>query len=103
MDDLIALGYRQFAYDCDFGDGWTHTVRIDSVGDHHDGPGLACLDGARACPPEDCGGIGGYAHLLEVLFDPRHEEFESLREWVGPGFEPERFDVREVNRRLTLW
>jgi hypothetical protein len=64
------------------------------------GPRLACLDGARACPPEDCGGVDGYHHLLEILFDPTHEEFEDSRQWVGPAFEPERFDLRSVNLQL---
>ena len=62
--------------------------------------GAWCLDGARACPPEDCGGIGGYARLLEILFDPTHPEFDESRGWVGPDFEPERFDLRAVNDRL---
>jgi hypothetical protein len=47
------------------------------------------LVGARACPPEDCGGPWGYQHLLEVLADPAHEEHEGLLGWVGGGFDPE--------------
>ncbi len=64
--------------------------------------GLArCVDGARACPPEDCGGVNGYARLLEILFDPGHEQFHEMREWVGTDFQSERFDVREVNELLA--
>jgi hypothetical protein len=58
------------------------------------------VDGARACPPEDCGGVHGYHDLLETLFDPTHPEFENSRRWVGAGFDPERFDPRLVNQQL---
>ena len=99
LADLVARGDRRMVYEYDFGDGWTHTIEIDDALDE-EGPKLACLDGARACPPEDCGGVDGYHHLLEILFDPTHEEFEDSRQWVGPAFEPERFDLRSVNLQL---
>ena len=99
LGDLVARGHRQMVYEYDFGDGWTHTIEIDDVPDEEE-PRLACLDGARACPPEDCGGVDGYQHLLEILFDPTHEAFEGSRQWVGPAFEPERFDLRLVNLQL---
>ncbi len=102
LGDLVARGHRRVVYEYDFGDGWTHTIEIDDVRDD-EGPSLACLDGARACPPEDCGGVHGYHHLLEILFDPTHEEFEDSRQWVGPAFEPERFDLRQVNQQLGRW
>ncbi len=94
-------GIRRFVYEYDFGDSWTHTVEIEEV-DERDFPGLArCMDGARACPPEDCGGVDGYERMLEIVFDPTHEEFEEMRQWAGPDFQPERFDIREVNERLA--
>jgi hypothetical protein len=58
------------------------------------------LDGARNCPPEVCGGAGGYADLLEILLDPTHEEFEHMREWAGPHFNAEVFSVNAPNGRL---
>ncbi|MBE9592266.1 MAG: plasmid pRiA4b ORF-3 family protein, partial [Proteobacteria bacterium] len=50
----------------------------------------------RACPPEDCGGIWGYAELLEIINNPEHEEYEEMMEWLGGEFDPEHFDMREV-------
>jgi hypothetical protein len=99
LGDLVARGLRRMVYEYDFGDGWTHTIEIADVRDD-EGPSLACLDGARACPPEDCGGVDGYHRLLEILFDPTHQEFEDSRHWVGPAFEPERFDLRRLNQQL---
>jgi hypothetical protein len=103
LGDVLDLGHREFVYEYDFGDGWTHSIVVDQVRDPGEGPSLACLDGARACPPEDCGGVHGYQELLDVLFDPMHAEFESSRTWVGPAFDPERFDLRLVNEQLRQW
>jgi Plasmid pRiA4b ORF-3-like protein len=92
-----------FGYEYDFGDSWAHDVRIEqhiaSVGTGT--PHL--VGGARACPPEDCGGPWGYDHLLGVLADPAHEEHEHLLGWVGGCFDPEAFDLAETNTRLELY
>ncbi len=77
---LRAIGeHRSFAYEYDFGDSWEHEVIVEDFvrtpfGLKH----AVCLDGQNACPPEDCGGAGGYAELLEVLANPEHEEHEHL-------------------------
>ena len=42
--------------------------------------------------------MGGYYHLLEVLANPSHPEYEELAEWCGLNYQPERFDIGEVNR-----
>lgn len=94
--DLVAPG-ATFRYDYDFGDGWEHDVvflRTTTA----DGP--HCLDGAGACPPEDCGGPPGYEHLLEVLADPAHPEHEDLADWIGRPVDPEAFDPETVDAAL---
>ena len=78
-----------FRYDYDFGDGWEHDVRV--LGRTR-ADGAHCLDGAGACPPEDCGGVPGYERLLEVLADPAHPEHAELAEWLGRPFDPAVFD-----------
>lgn len=90
-----------FGYEYDFGDGWTHDIVIDQVVASV-GPGTPHLvGGARACPPEDCGGPCGYEHLLEVLADPAHEEHEHLVDWVGGALDPEAFDLAKTNADLA--
>ena len=56
--------------------------------------------GARACPPEDCGGPPGYQNLLSILADPQHPEHEEFRRWAPEGFDPESCDVKVVNLAL---
>ncbi|MGC8495042.1 MAG: plasmid pRiA4b ORF-3 family protein [Syntrophobacteraceae bacterium] len=59
-----------------------------------------CLGGARACPPENVGGVWGYEDFLAAYFDPSHEEHENLHDWAGDDFDPERLDLEAVNERL---
>jgi hypothetical protein len=60
----------------------------------------ACIDGARACPPEDSGGPFGYSEKLLALANPEDDENDELREWMGEDFDPERFELDVVNRDL---
>ena len=86
-------------YDYDFGDGWEHLVVLEQVLEAAPGGKYPyVVAGKRACPPEDCGGTGGYGLLLEVLADSKHPEHAALVEWVGGSFDPEAFDVGEINR-----
>ena len=92
---------RCFFYDYDFGDGWEHEVVVEEVTSWPQGLRYAvCMDGERACPPEDVGGPGGYDDFLRVLADPGHEEFEHLNAWSGGRFDPEEFSL--VARNIAL-
>ena len=41
-----------------------------------------------------------YYELLEVANNPEAEEHEEIREWLGEGFDPSRFDLQKVNAAL---
>lgn len=91
----------KFVYEYDFGDGWRHEVLVEAVSNPRAGVRYpVCLKGKRACPPEDCGGIWGYADFLRAITDPHHPEHESMREWIGGSFDSEAFDLKEVNVAL---
>jgi hypothetical protein len=108
LGDLgLSVGGR-FRYLYDFGDGWEHDIRVEDIGDYDAAqPVPACIDGRRACPPEDAGGIGGYAEMLVALADPEHEEHESISRWLGGPYDPERFEPRFrssiLKREQALW
>lgn len=61
-----------FLYEYDFGDSWEHLVVVEKVLTPEESPAHlpVCLAGARACPPEDCGGVPGYESFLEALRRP---------------------------------
>ena len=100
--EQVAREESELEWHYDFGDGWSHRVLVESVGEPEQAQAPVCLDGARACPPEDCGGADGYAQLLEVLADPTHEDHAEMMEWVGGGFDPEAFDRKVVDERLRF-
>ena len=91
-----------FVYEYDFGDGWGHRVVVEKILTPEDSPAdlPVCLAGARACPPEDCGGVPGYESFLEALRDPTHEEHQAMLTWVGGSFDPEAFDPNQVSKPL---
>jgi len=96
-----------FDYEYDFGDGWEHEVLFEGCLCAEKGVRYPlCVEGERACPPEDVGGTYGYQEYLEAMADPEHEEHESWMEWRGP-FDPEAFDAktatREMRRGLPNW
>jgi hypothetical protein len=84
-------------YDYDFGDGWQHdVVLVAVVPKAKDLRYPRCCSGSRACPPEDCGGIGGYADMLDTISDSQHPEFERIMTWLGGGFDAEAFDPSAI-------
>jgi hypothetical protein len=93
-------------YEYDFGDGWEHDIVVEAVAPAEPGTRYSrCTGGKRAGPPEDCGGIPGYASLIKIMASPRHEEHQERLDWLGltsaAEFDPEHFDVAEVNARLV--
>ncbi len=91
----------KFSYLYDMGDGWDHQILVEKVLPvDPDVRYPTCIKGKRACPPEDCGGIWGYAEFLETISDPQHPEHDEMLEWVGGDFDPEAFDLAGTNQQL---
>jgi len=91
-----------FRYEYDFGDSWDHHVMVEKIlaPEAEAATFALCLGGARACPPEDCGGIWGYDNLLKVLKDKKHPEHKEMKEWLNRPLDPTAFDVAEINSWL---
>lgn len=88
-------------YEYDFGDSWEHEVLVEKIlPPDASAHAPVCVTGKRNCPPEDCGGAWGYAQLLDALKNPRHERHKELLEWLGDDFDPEHFNIDEVNAAL---
>lgn len=100
-----------FLYAYDFGDSWMHRVVLERrtarsasrYVDEDEAQWAKCLHGKRACPPEDCFGVTGYADLVEAIEDPFHPSRKDKLDWIGSDFDPDGFDPRIVNLRLFLW
>ncbi len=93
-------GFR-FRYEYDFGDSWLHDLVVEKIMPPEKGARYpVCIKGKRACPPEDVGGVWGYDDFLEAITNPKHPEHDRYLEWVGGEFDPEEFDLDEVNEAL---
>lgn len=90
-----------FKYEYDFGDSWEHEILFEGsppIDPKAKYP--VCLEGERACPPEDCGGVWGYGDFLKAIRNPKHEEHESMLEWIGGKFSPEAFDAKKATKEM---
>ncbi len=109
LDQVLAEEGDRLYYDYDFGDGWEHTITVEAVKPlEDDSPRATCLDGARACPPEDVGGVPGYEEVLEALERPGAPVSDWMRQvldWLPEGFYPSKFDLArtdELVRRAAV-
>jgi hypothetical protein len=100
LDAVAKVGTR-IRYTYDYGDWWEHTVDVEDAGPADpDERYPICLDGERACPPEDVGGVFGYAELLAAIRDPRHPEHERFTGWLGGRYDPDVFMAESVTTLL---
>ena len=100
-DILPASGKRfRFRYEYDFGDGWQHEILFEGYPPAEEGQKLPlCVEGERACPPEDIGGPWGYAEYLDALNDSDHDRHGEFMEWSG-SFDPEEFSVEKATKAM---
>jgi len=101
LSQVIYQEGQRLSYEYDFGDSWDHTLLVEKILPPQEGVRYPlCLKGKRACPPEDVGGVWGYENFLEAIRDPNHDDHEEYLTWIGGKFDPEAFDLEEVNTRL---
>ena len=110
LSDIVPAGGKRFSffYEYDFGDSWEHEIKFEKfcepeVASRHP----VCIEGERACPPDDCGGVWGYADLLQAISDKNHDEHAEMLEWLGGSFDPEAFDpaaaTKAMKKGLPAW
>jgi Plasmid pRiA4b ORF-3-like protein len=117
LRDLSLKKDETFGYVYDFGDDWRIEILVERRRREPRGrswilPWL--LEGERAGPPEDCGGVDGLREILDAIdASPRdagsddaadpfgEEERQRLLEWLG-GYDPAAFDRRTVNHFLVM-
>jgi hypothetical protein len=91
-----------FLYVYDFGDGWEHQLLVEDIIERDPKKQYPlCLEGEYASPPEDSGGPDRYMKLLEIIKNPYHDEFQTIRTWLGKKFDPYKFDLILANLRLS--
>jgi hypothetical protein len=101
LDSLLRKAGDKLTYEYDFGDSWIHVVKLEKIlpADPTEIYPV-CIAGRRACPPEDVGGVWGYKAFLEALADEAHPEHVEYVTWIDGDFDPEEFDLEEINDEL---
>lgn len=102
ISDFLPVGRRKFRfyYEYDFGDCWKHEIEFEGCVTRTPRKKYPiCLEGERACPPEDCGGLHGFYNHLDAIKDPDHEMHDDSMEWFGP-FREEKFSAKVATRRM---
>lgn len=94
---------ERFIYIYDFGDDWTHQIVLENITSGKITKPV-CISGKGKCPPEDIGGIYGYQRYLKLAKDPENPKSREMLEWMGldegAEWDPNEFDLEEVNRKL---
>lgn len=104
LQSLVSKKGAKIKYWYDFGDNWKHEIVVESVDYMHpDWPyPIYCLEGVRACPPEDCGSASGFARFCEAMADPKHPKHRDVKAWFGGKYDPDHFDLDAVNKSLGV-
>jgi hypothetical protein len=93
--------HSQLTYDYLFGEGWHVDIRVEkAVAAKKRTACPRCVAGERAGPPEDCGGIEAYKDMLYCLKHSATDLGREWREWLGPGYDPEKCDLVAINKAL---
>ena len=91
----------RFVYEYDFGDGWEHEIQFEGCPRAEPGRKYPlCLEGERACPPEDVGGTGGYEEFLQIITNPHNKAHKETLRWAGGKFDPEAFDSAAATKAM---
>lgn len=70
-------------YSYDMGDNWKHEIELVRVIDMHHSESPYLLEASGQAPPEDVGGMSGYIDFREIMLNPNHPEYASIKEWAG--------------------
>lgn len=102
LGEILTRKGSHIKYEYDFGDSWMHRITLESQQAYKkdETQGVFLIDGANACPPEDCGGIYGYQEMLEALKQPHSKAAKEYREWLGKNFNAHKFNAKKVEREL---
>ena len=101
LSDLDLGNRRELRYGYNFGEGWQVTIKIEKVGPRQKGQVYPqCVAGARAGPPEDCGGLEAFHDLLACLKEPETDLGREWREWLGPDYDPTLCEMERINKSL---
>ena len=99
LHDFNLQQNEEIAYLYDFGDSWEHLIEVEDI---IEGELIVpiCLAGKNAGPREDSGGIHHYQHLVKIIKNPSHPDYEEFKTWLPENFDATLFDILSLNKEL---
>ncbi|MGI8946996.1 MAG: plasmid pRiA4b ORF-3 family protein [Ornithinimicrobium sp.] len=101
---LRAVGDRLF-YTYDFGDDWTHTIKVEAVEPlPPDAPRAVCVGGRHACPPANVGGVHSHNELVAAWREtPDHSLVDPMyAESLPDSWDPTDFSPAQATQAIEL-
>lgn len=104
LSEIFMKEKQKYTYIYDFGDSWEHIITLEKI--EKESLLYPKLEAGKGkCPPEDCGGIWGYAQMKETMENPADPEYREYQEWLGLGrnekWDPKSFDLEDSRNSLT--
>jgi len=101
LSNVFAKNVAVITYEYDFGDRWEIELCNEPKNDgFQQKQSTECIEGSRHGPVEDSGGPREYMEKVKIYDNPRHKRYQEIREFIGPKFDPETFDLRKTNEML---
>jgi hypothetical protein len=101
LSRIFAKGEKRITYEYDFGDGWEIELISEPKQEGcQQNQRVECIEGGRHGPAEDTGGSRGYMEKAKIYGNPHHRRYREIQELIGPGFDPEAFDIALTNQML---
>ena len=104
INTLLKNDKDELLYEYDFGDSWLHRIVLEKVIVDEEGAFKRpeCIGGELASPPEDVGGVPGFAEFLKKWINPDDPENQEMKNWAGKKYNPDVFDLKKANSMLRM-
>jgi hypothetical protein len=101
LADLDLEHRQRFTYEYHFGEGWQLDIKVEKIIALEKGTAYpTCIEGERAGPPEDCGGLEAFHDMLACIKEPKTDLGREWLEWLGPDYDPAACDLEKINKAL---
>lgn len=103
LNEVLKRKGSKIKWEYDYGDSWEHTIVLAERIKTTKPMKIEVTEAKGACPPDDCGGVWGYAHMLDILNDKKHPDYEDTVEWLGSRFNPTKVSIKSLNNGLKYF
>ena len=102
LESVFVKPGERFTYSSDSQNRWEHKIILAKFLPKDPKQNYPnCIEGELCAPPEDCPSVEEYYDWLDIIQYRNHRWRRSVLKWLGKNFDPARFDIEIVNKRLS--